>query len=297
MKYYPQSVLPSTRTVVLSYGSECEQPFKEDKACGSGGRCAGQGALMLTAIVRDVSRSIAQCELTHLARTPVDVEKARAQHAAYVWCLEELGCAIHRLPVEDALPDAVFVEDTAVVLDEAAVIARPGAPSRRAEVPSVERALEHRRKLLRIEPPDTLDGGDVLSIGRTLYVGLTRRTGPGAVAQLERMLKPLGYAVRGVEVSGCLHLKSAASFIGDHRVLCNSKWVDPGVFEGMEIIETDPSEPHAANGLLVGRTLLYPEAFPKTMERLRARGIRVRTIDLSELAKAEGAVTCCSIVF
>jgi dimethylargininase len=160
----------------------------------------------------------------------------------------------------------------------------------------VERALESRRKLLRIEPPDTLDGGDVLTIGRTLYVGLTRRTGPGAVAQMERMLRPFNYKVQGVEVSGCLHLKSAASFIGDHRVLCNPAWVDRGIFKGMDIIETDPSESHAANGLLVGETLLYPETFPKTLERIRARGIRVLTVDLSELAKAEGAVTCCSLI-
>jgi len=252
---------------------------------------------MLIAVVRDVSPSIARCELTHLERTPIDVNKARVQHAGYIRCLEKLGCSVHRLTAEPGLPDSVFVEDPAVVLDEAAVLTRPGAESRRPEVDAIAPVLGLYRKLVRMEPPDTLDGGDVLRIGRTLYAGLTARTGPGGVGQLARLVRPFGYAVKGVEVSGCLHLKSAVTLVGRDLILYNPSWVDPGIFSAMEAIPIHPDESQAANGLLIGRTLLYPSAYPLTLERLNRRGIPVKTLDLSELAKAEGAVTCCSLVF
>jgi dimethylargininase len=225
------------------------------------------------------------------------VERARAQHAGYIRCLEDLGCSVRRLPAEPDLPDSVFVEDPAVVLDECAVLTRPGAESRRAEVEAIAPALGGYRRLVRMEAPDTLDGGDVLRIGRTLYVGLTGRTGPGGVEQLARLVRPHGYAVKGVEVSGCLHLKSAVTLAGQGLILCNPAWVDSGAFPGTEAIPVDPAEPHAANGLLIGRTYLYPTAYPRTLERLKKWEISVMTTDLSELAKAEGAVTCCSLVF
>jgi dimethylargininase len=252
---------------------------------------------MLTAIVREVSPSIARCELTHLERNPIDVEKARGQHAGYIRCLEALGCSVHRLAALPDLPDSVFVEDPAVVLDEIAVLTRPGAGSRRPEVDAIAPVLGSYRRLVRMEAPDTLDGGDVLRIGRTLYVGLTGRTGRGGVEQLARLVRPRGYGVLGVEVNGCLHLKSAVTRAGPDMILCNPAWVDPGAFSGMEAIPIDSAEPHAANGLLIGQTFLYPAAYPRTLERLRARGIPVMTTDLSELAKAVGAATCCCLIF
>jgi dimethylargininase len=251
---------------------------------------------MKTAILRQVSSSLGSCELTHLEREPIDVEVARAQHSEYERLLASLGCSIVLLPEEPELPDAVFVEDVAVVLPELAVITRPGAPSRRPEVPSIAEALARFRRLVTIEPPGTIDGGDVLVVGKTLFIGETRRSNGHAIEQIARLLHPLGYAVRGVPVSGCLHLKSAATLCRAGTLLVNPAWVDPSFFGGSSILEVHPSESSAANALLLGGGVVYPVSFPRTGERLRSRGVVVHDIDLSELAKAEGAVTCCSLI-
>jgi len=248
-------------------------------------------------MTRAVSPAIAACELTHLARRPIDFERAREQHHAYEAVLAELGCEVHALPPDAALPDSVFVEDVAVVLDEVAVLTRPGAPSRRAETAAVADALAPYRPLRSIEAPATLDGGDVLRIGRTLYVGVTERTNRAAIDQLATALAPHGYEVRAVPVEGCLHLKSAATLVAPGTVLCNRRWIDPSVLAGVEVLEVDSTEPYAANGLLVGDRVIYPTSFPATRRMLERRGVAVRPVDVSELQKAEGAVTCCSLVF
>lgn len=252
---------------------------------------------MLIAITREVGPSLARCELTHLPRQAIDVDLARAQHHQYEECLASLGCTIRRLPAEPELPDSVFVEDTAVVLDEVAVITRPGAPSRRPETVAVGGALQDYRRLWHIEPPGTLDGGDVLRVSRTLYVGLTQRTNPAGIEQLEALLAPYGYTVRGVPVEGCLHLKSAVTQVAPGTLLINRRWVDAAAFEPIKLLDVDPSEPYAANALLVGEAAIYPSAYPRTRRRLEAHGIAIRPVDVSELAKAEGAVTCCSLIF
>lgn len=252
---------------------------------------------MRIAMTRTVSPSIVECELTHLARRPIDYAKAQAQHHAYEAALRELGCLVRTLPADDSLPDSVFVEDVAVVLDEVAVLTRPGAPSRRAETPAVAAALAAYRPLLTIEAPGTLDGGDVLRIGRTLYVGLTERTDQSAIDQLAELLAAHRYEVHAVPVDGCLHLKSAVTLVAPGTVLCNRRWIDPTRFTGTLVLEVDPSEPYAANGLLVGDRLIYPTSFPATRRLLERRGLRLVPLDVSELQKAEGAVTCCSLVF
>lgn len=251
---------------------------------------------MLIAITRDVSPGIERCELTHLERQPIDVDVARAQHRQYESCLAELGCRVHRLPAEPDLPDSVFVEDTAIVLDELAVITRPGAEPRRAETASAARALEAYRELRAIEPPGTLDGGDVLRVGRVLYVGLSSRSSPTGIEQLRTVLEPFGYKVQPVEITGCLHLKSAVTQVGENTLLVNRDWVDVSAFGGLELVDVAPSEPMGANALLIGRTVVYPLAYERTWERLEGRGIAVRAVDASELAKAEGGVTCCSLI-
>jgi len=251
---------------------------------------------MKTAILRGVSASLGRCELTHIAREPIDIGIARAQHREYERLLRSLGCSIVLLPEEPDLPDAVFVEDAAVVLPELAIITRPGAPSRRPEVSSVAAGLARYRRLATIEAPGTVDGGDVLVMGKTLFVGESQRSNRHAIEQLVALLTPSGYAVRGVPVNGCLHLKSAVTLCGQDMLLVNPAWVDPGVFGARTVIEVDPTEPHAANALLLDGGIIYPAAYPRTQERLRARGVVLHTIDLSELAKAEGAVTCCSLI-
>lgn len=252
---------------------------------------------MKTAILREVSPSLGQCELTHIVREPISVEVARAQHGDYERLLVSLGCSVVLLPAEPDLPDAVFVEDTAVVLPDLAIITRPGAPSRRPETPSIVAALGRYRRLAHIESPGTIDGGDVLVAGQTIFIGETGRSNSNAIEQVARLTHPLGYTVRGVHVAGCLHLKSAATLCGPDTLLINPAWVNPAVFGAMPMVEVDPSESPAANALLLDGNLIYPAAFPRTRERLRALGVRVHGVDLSELAKAEGAVTCCSLIF
>lgn len=248
------------------------------------------------AFTRDVSPAIARCELTHVARTPIDVNVARDQHRAYEMLLASLGCEVRRVVPAPAHPDAVFIEDTAVVLDEVAVIARPGAATRRQEVLAVAEVLATLRPLARLEAPATLDGGDVLVIGRAVYVGETGRTNAAGIAQLRAALAPFGYAVHAVPVTGCLHLKTAATALDDTTVLLNPAWVSAAGFSSFRVLAVDEAEPMAANVLRVGNELVYGASFPRTLERLRAAGFHPQPVDVSELAKAEGAVTCCSLV-
>ena len=249
------------------------------------------------AITRDVSESLGQCELTHQPRVLIDLDVARRQHAEYETCLERLGCNVIRLSEAPSMPDAVFVEDTAVVLDEIALISRPGIAARRLEIETVAAALKPFRDLLRIESPGALDGGDVLVAGKDIYVGLSSRTNAHAVDQMCRWLTPYGYRIRSVEVNGCLHLKSAVTEVSEDTLLVNPNWVDSSTFNLHEIVKVHPDEAHGANGLRIGESVIYSLSFPRTAERLDKRGIRIEFVDLSELAKAEGAVTCCSLVF
>jgi dimethylargininase len=249
------------------------------------------------AITRGVSPAIEHCELVHQERRAIDVALARRQHRHYEEALTTLGCRVEALPADPELADSVFVEDAAIVLDEVAVITRPGAESRRPETAAIAGALEPYRTLLVVEPPGTLDGGDVMRIGRTLYVGLSGRTNRAAIDQLTTALAPYGYVVRGVALRGCLHLKSAVTALGQDRVLVNPEWVDPAVFTGTRPIEIDPRERGAANALRIGERVIYPASFPATRRRLATAGVDVLEVDVSELQKAEGAVTCCSLVF
>ncbi len=248
------------------------------------------------ALVREVSPSIVRCELTHLAREPIDYQLARDQHAAYIRALESLDCRIEFLPPEPELPDAVFVEDTAVVLDEVAVITRPGAESRRGETDSVTTALARYRPLHSIVPPARLDGGDALRVGQILYVGLSPRTNIAGIEQLARFVELYGYQVHAAPVSGCLHLKSAVTAVADHTLLINPAWVSPRAFAGLKFIEVDPSEPFGANALLIDGQVIHAAEYSRTRGRLRAAGIPVHPVEASELAKAEGGVTCCSLI-
>ncbi len=251
---------------------------------------------MLVAITREVSAQIGRCELDYLDRRPIDVALAREQHNRYEECLASLGCTIQRLPEEPGLPDSVFVEDTAVVLDDIAVITRPGAASRRPETASIAEALEPYRPLANLKAPATLDGGDVLVLGRQVFVGLSHRSNVAAIEQLRDILEIKGYTVTAIAVRDCLHLKSAVTRVADDILLINRSRVDFDAFAAMEQIEVDPDEPAAANALGIGGAVILPLAFPATKRRLESRGIKVHTVDLSELAKAEGGVTCCSLI-
>jgi dimethylargininase len=253
--------------------------------------------MSLIAITRAVSPNINRCELSFHNRVPIDVAKAIGQHAAYQKCLEELGAEIVALPALPDLPDSVFVEDAAIIVEELAVIPVMGAPSRRPEPQSLAETISKYRPIKRLTGPAALDGGDVLRVGRELFVGLTKRTNRDGIMQLKSLLKPHGYAVKPVEVMSVLHLKSACSYIGNNTLLINRPFLRPDAFADFDLIDVPPDEPRAANVLLVNDTLIVPSSFPKTRALLQDRGYRVRGIDVTELQKAEAGVTCCSLIF
>jgi len=252
---------------------------------------------MLTALTRAVSRSLASCELTWLAREPIDIELAVAQHERYEEALRWMGVRVISLPEQPDLPDAVFVEDPLIVVDEVAILSRMGAASRRPESASLEAAISRYRPVRRLSESGTLEGGDVMRVGRDVFAGLSGRTNAAGIEQLGRELGAFGYTVHAVEMRDCLHLKSACTTLGDGKILANSNWLDTRALAGYGIVEVAAEEPGAANILRVGDTVLMPDCFPRTREIIEAEGLRVLAIDISELMKAEAAITCSSVVF
>jgi dimethylargininase len=252
---------------------------------------------VLTAITRAVSPALAQCELTFVERQPIDLVKAQAQHTTYEHLLAKLGIRVHSLPAEPALPDSMFVEDPATVLDELAVILPLGTKSRQPEAESLAKALAPFRKLHYITAPAAIEGGDVLRIDRTLYVGQTTRTNAEGIRQLAGILAPHNYKVVPVPVTGCLHLKSAVTSLGRNTLLANRGWFDNAPFANFKWIEVDPSEPHAANALAIADTVIFPASFPETRARIESAGFSITPIDISELQKAESGLTCSSLIF
>ena len=252
---------------------------------------------MLTAITRSVSPAVVNCELSFIPRQPIDLQIAVAQHRAYERLLESLGAKVLSLPAEPNLPDSMFVEDPAIVLDELAIIFPLGTDSRRPEAASIERTLSKFRKLEHIALPATVEGGDVLRVARTLFVGLTKRSNAEGIRQLTALLDPHNYEVIPVPVTGCLHLKSAITYLGRDTLLANRAWFDTSRFSQFNWIDVDPTEPHAANALALGDTIIFPASFPRTLARIEAAGFHVTPLDISELQKAESGLTCSSLIF
>lgn len=250
----------------------------------------------MTALVRDVSPALASCELTFVERQPIDVARARAQHAAYCALLERIGCAVRFIEPAPAHPDGVFVEDAAVVLDELAIVTRPGAESRRGETASVAAALAEYRPLSVIRDPGTLDGGDVMRAGRDLFVGITARTNRQGFEELAAVARRFGYRATAVSVRGCLHLKSAVTAIDAETLVINPRGVAPEVFGGRRLIEAAPAEPSGADILSLDGTVIVAASAPETLGRIARAGLRAEAVDVSEFEKAEAGVTCLSLV-
>lgn len=251
----------------------------------------------MRAIVRRPSAAIADCALTFLERQPIDFARALAQHDAYVEALRAAGVEVRILPPEEALPDAVFVEDTAVVVDECAVLTRPGIDSRRPEVASIASAFEGLRPIVRIEAPGTLEGGDILRAGRTIFAGQTARTNSAGTRQLAAALQPHGYEVIPITPDGCLHLKSAVTFIGRETLLVNPAWIDVDLFSRWQCVPVPVEEPFGANALLVNDVVHVAASAPLTRRKLDALGFDTAALDTSEFEKAEAALTCLSLLF
>lgn len=252
---------------------------------------------MLTAITRGVSPAIVNCELTFVARAPIDYAKAVEQHRAYEALLKSFGAKILSLPAEPALADSMFVEDPAIVLDELAVIFTLGTESRRAEASSIAKALSPFRELHYVNLPGTVEGGDILRIGKQLFAGLSKRTNAEGIRQLRSIVEKYQYSVTEVQVTGCLHLKSAVTSVGRNTLLANRGWFDASRMSGYQWIDVDEQEPHAANVLAFDNSVILPASFPLTRARLEARGFEVTPLDISELQKAESGLTCSSLLF
>lgn len=251
---------------------------------------------MLTAITRKVSPNLASCQLEYLKREPIDAARAEAQHRNYEAALERLSARVVSLPTERDLPDCVFVEDPALVLDEIAIVTRMGAESRRGESESLAAALAGFRPVVRMRTPATLEGGDVVRMGKTLYVGLSRRTNAEGARQLAAIVEPHGYRVVPVAVTGCMHLKSACCAVSDDTVLANRALFDSSAWRG-KTIDVPAEEPGAPDVLRIGGAILIPASFPRTARLLKASGFTVQPLDVSELQKAEAGVTCMSLIF
>lgn len=252
---------------------------------------------MLTALTRKPGPALVRCALEYLRRQPIDFAKAQEQHEAYEACLVDLGVAVISMAVEATLPDAVFVEDPAVVLDEVAVITTMGSADRRAESSSLARALSPFRPLLRLQGAVTLEGGDVLRAGHALFAGVSTRTNEAGARQLAAILQPYGYTVTPVDVRGCLHLKTACSNLGNNTILAKREWIDTMPLQNFDIVDVPRDEPWSANVLRIGDTVLVPASHPETARLLQRVGYRVRTLDISEFMKAEAGLTCLSLLF
>jgi dimethylargininase len=252
------------------------------------------------AFTRAVSPKLAECELTHFKRLPIDAVTASAQHGSYEHALRKAGLEVIRLPDLPEHSDGVFVEDVALLLDEHAIMTRPGASSRAAEIDSTAPVLASYFELHRLDA-GTLDGGDVLRIGRTLHVGLSSRTNVEGIAALKNLAGQLGFQVAAAELSGILHLKSAVTVAGRDKagnliLLYNPAAVDPRQFAGVQRFAVDEEEADAANVVWAGDRIIMPAGYPKTAERLNNSGFHVVEVQVSELEKAEAGVTCMSLI-
>jgi dimethylargininase len=252
----------------------------------------------IRALVRGVPDSFASALSAAPREVPIDVGLARAQHAAYCAALEASGAIVTWLPADERFPDGVFVEDTAVVAgDRLALIARPGAPSRRGETLAVAAELGRHLALARVEEPATLDGGDCMRLGRTLFVGLSARTNAAGIAAAEAALAPLGVRIAAVELPpGVLHLKCVCSPLGEARVLLAEGTLPAGLFDA-EIVWVPSGERYAANAVAIGEHVIAAAEYPRTLDALAAAGFRVHPVPTSEVRKADGSLTCQSILF
>ena len=252
---------------------------------------------MLMAITHLPSPNLQNCELTFLESEAINIEKANEQHKNYCALLERCGANVIVLSENIALPDSVFVEDPIIVFDEVGVLTSMGVESRRAESEYMGKIFSKYRKIERITLPAKIEGGDVLKVGKKIFVGESKRTNKEGIQALEAIIKPFGYEVIAVKVFGCLHLKTGATALDDKTVFVNSDWVDAEAFQGFAKVEALSDEPFGANVLKIGDILCMNEAFPKSIALIKSLGYMVDSVNISEFVKAEAGLTCMSVPF
>jgi dimethylargininase len=248
------------------------------------------------ALTHSPSPKMQACERTFVPRLQINYAEAKRQHAAYCDVLRGAGLEVRILHIQPQLPDCTFIEDTAVVLDEVAILASMGTVSRRPEPAAIESVLSESREIEPIHHPATLEGGDVIRIGRTLLVGHSKRTNSEGIVSLSRIADRYGYRVICVPVNGCLHLKTACSALPDGQLLLNPHWIDDAPLEEFSRICIPETEPWGANGISLQSGMIMAAANHLTVDLVRQLGILVQVVDVSEFAKAEGGVTCLSLL-
>ena len=249
------------------------------------------------ALVREIPDSFDQCIKPRENPQIIDVPRARLQHRAYCQTLSQLGLDLIRLPSDKRYPDCAFVEDTAVVIGDRAVMTRPGAETRRGEVATVQEVLATYKRIDRIVEPATLDGGDVLQAEDVVFVGLSKRTNRDGFFQMEALLKESQRRVVPVPLGRTLHLKTACNYLGKGLMVVNSFDFDPAVLTEFSIIQPDSSEASKLSFLPVGESVLLPDDCPKTRGMFKRKGWNTILLDLSEIRKAQAGLTCMSILF
>ena len=257
----------------------------------------GFSEYVFKAITRGVSPNMDKCELTYRSREQIDFQKAVVQLEQYCDLLRTWEVELLTIPGSITYPDCCFVQDTAVVLDEVCVIASMGARSRSGEVSEVETIVSPFRKVKRILPPATLDGGDVVQIGKRIFVGQSKRTNALGVEALSSVVASYGYTVVPVTVDGGLHLTTGCGVIDDETVLLNPRWLDATAFKGLRRLHVPEEEPWAANTIRVNEFVCLEEGAPRTIDLVQPYARSIETLDISEFRKAEGSLSCLSLIF
>jgi dimethylargininase len=253
--------------------------------------------MVKVAITRKVPASFTRALAAQVPAEPIDVMLAREQHGEYRGALERCGLDVRALAADDTLPDCCFVEDTAVIADGVALVTRPGAEPRRAETEAVARLAGDYVEVVHMAAPATLDGGDVMRVGKTIFVGKSLRTSSSGIDRLSEVFAPRGYRIVPIALPhSVLHLKCVCAPLGDQRITL-AEGVPREPFAGLEIVTIPAAESYAANTLAIGRHALVSRGYPRTAEAIARAGYTVIELDTSEFRKADGALTCLSIVF
>ncbi len=254
--------------------------------------------MTVRALTRDIPRTFSQALARTAPAQPIDLAEARDEHLAYRQALAACGVEVRMLPTDLACPDCVFVEDTAVIADGVALITRPGAPTRQPETAAVADALATACEVVHMKAPATLDGGDVMRIGRVFYVGRSTRTSDAGIAILERTFAPRGYRVVPLDLpTGVLHLKCVVSPLAEDTILLADASLPPELFAALRIVRVPEVETYAANAVAIGKDVIVAREFPRTHEVLHAAGFTLHPVPTSQVRKADGSLTCQSLLY
>lgn len=248
------------------------------------------------ALTRRPAFSFVNCQVEYIPRQEIDLHLAFRQHEAYCHALRQLGVAVEVLPPEETFPDSVFIEDNAVILDELAVVTSMGTLFRRGEPELLSPVLDRHRRLTTIAPPATIEGGDVLRMGRTLYVGVSTRTNREGVEALRAVVEPLGYEVTPVGIRASLHLKTACTSLDDETLLVNPDWIDSDALGSLRLLHVPAEEPFGANILRLPGGVLVQTSSPLTRDMIESQGFATTCVEVGEFAKADAGLTCLSLL-